>query len=131
MNIHFPIIISASGDIAVFNSIEKAENYYEPYDIDSLIGFDNQGYILEFEVQKRIHRVIGIATEIERIAIKVKEEKIDLEESRKLIIEYVSRIRSVNHRPFLQRDWNQLTIPELIEVIKKIATSEPNTHLST
>lgn len=124
MTLHFPLIISDSGDITVFDSLEKAESYFETYDIPSLIGFDCQGKILEFTIRKEVKRVIGIPTKVDKLAISVKDEPADVEYLRRIIIEYLSRIQFVNQIPFSQKDWNKLSVTEIIDIIKGVSSSE-------
>lgn len=123
MTIKLPLIISDSGDITVFDSLEKAESYFESYDVHSLIGFDSQGRILEFNTRKEVKRVVGIPTKVEKLTISVKDELADEENLRRIIVEFLSRVRSVNQRPILQKDWKQLSLPALIDVVKRISSS--------
>jgi hypothetical protein len=124
MTLNLPLIISASGDITVFDSVEKAESYFDPYDVHSLIGFDSQGKILEFNIRKEVKRVVGIPTNLEKLAISVKDEPADEGNLRRIIVEYLSRVRSVNQKPFLQKDWNQFSLPAIIDIVREISSSE-------
>ena len=40
--IEIPLIISVDGDLSLFSSVEKAEQYLEVHDIASMSGFDSQ-----------------------------------------------------------------------------------------
>lgn len=46
-----PIIIYDNGDLLIFESIEKAESYLEPIDIDIYTGYDSQGHLLSLTEQ--------------------------------------------------------------------------------
>ena len=43
-----PIIVSNFGDVLIFDSIEKAERYIEPIDVDNneYIAYDSEGHLL-------------------------------------------------------------------------------------
>lgn len=41
-----PIIVSEGGDTDIFETIEAAERYLEPYDIEILTAYDSQGRLL-------------------------------------------------------------------------------------
>jgi hypothetical protein len=43
-----PIIVSDEGDVLIFESIQAAESYIEPWHLDRLITFDSDGTMLNF-----------------------------------------------------------------------------------
>lgn len=122
MTLNLPLIISDSGDITVFNSVETAESYFDPYDIHSLTGFDSQGKALVFNTRKEGRKVLGIYTEVEKVDISIKGEEIREHDLRKIITEYLSRLQYVNHQRFLNEHWDQLPLPALIEIVRGISS---------
>jgi hypothetical protein len=119
MTIQFPIIISDSGDITVFDSLERAESYLEPCDMNVLTGFDCQGKILEFGGKKEIRKILWRTAEIEKISVHANAMgHTNKEELQKLLVRYLGRIYTVHKEVFIQRDWEQLSLQELIDIIK-------------
>jgi hypothetical protein len=61
-----PIIIYNFGDVLIFETVEKAERYIEPIDIDNneYIAYDSEGRLLRLIVRSR-NRVHIEATEAE------------------------------------------------------------------
>jgi len=41
-----PIVVTESGDADVFESVEAAERYLEPYDVNDLLAYDSTGRLL-------------------------------------------------------------------------------------
>jgi hypothetical protein len=97
MTIQFPIIISDSGDITVFDTLESAESYLEPCDMNVLTGFDCQGKILEFGIKKESRKILWGATKIEKISVQANAMGYtNKEELQKLLVRYLGGdIRSI------------------------------------
>jgi hypothetical protein len=76
-----PIIIYDNGDLLIFESIDKAESYLEPIDIDIYTGYDCEGHLLSLTEQG------------DRVTIRLAEtEPNHFNELRHVLIEFLSRI---------------------------------------
>lgn len=76
-----PIIIYDNGDLLIFESIEKAESYLEPIDIDIYTAYDCEGHLL-FLIEQG-----------ERVTIRLAEtEPNHVNELRHVLIDFLSRI---------------------------------------
>ncbi len=125
MTIYLPIIIYENGDISVFNSKKAAEEYLEPYDIDELSAFDCKGNKLKLVSRIEWKQVLGFQTDIENVVIEeANDTNNEIEELRQILIEFLSRVRDVNHKTFPQENWNDYATPKLVKKVSEIALIE-------
>jgi hypothetical protein len=57
-----PIVVSESGDISVFDSVESAEGYLEVPDVENAEFelFDSEGVVLHARVESATTRILGV-----------------------------------------------------------------------
>lgn len=76
-----PVIVSDSGDVNVFETIDDAEKYLEPYDVGSLTAYDSEGRLL---------RLIATSP---RITIEVEEwSPSHQEDVRRLLLDFLNEL---------------------------------------
>lgn len=58
-----PILITLhdSSDVAIFESLEKAEQWSEPYDLDGQTAFDAEGMVLRSEIYSKSIKLLGLS----------------------------------------------------------------------
>lgn len=82
-----PIIVIESGDADIFETLEEAVRYLEPYDVDKFVGYDSEGRLLRF-----------IATS-PRITIESAEEPPrHAEDARKALIKFLQDVSAPQQR---------------------------------
>jgi hypothetical protein len=122
VEIQLPFIILEENDIIVFVSIEKAESYLEPYDLNLMAEYDSCGLELEFGI-KKVNRKSGLwfSIQVETVVIRAKEpETINSEGLRQLLVEHLRKTRTHWRKPFVQRDWEQQSFSDLIKIAGEI-----------
>lgn len=108
-----PIIVDSQGDLLLFESVEKAERYLEPIDIEGELVpiFDSEGRRL---VARIVPDKIGWWGQTAKVTLSLAEEEAANEtDLRMLLIEFLNKVRAESPNPL-----HLLPLKELIRMAK-------------
>ena len=75
--IEVPIIVDARGDVGLFRTVDAAEGYLEPIDVENAeyVAYDSAGRLLELSVEAvQVRRLFGLASgSEERVRVRAAE----------------------------------------------------------